>query len=130
MTPTWLSEVRWTRTTVGGPNYLGGSVTKRGSSQGHVYRGTRPHPSSASGGNSSPGRIHASPEGPLSQQTHPRLARSLARADFVVQRPWPNRLTSRPYRMLIQCGDRLTPYHDTHASVGKVEVTAVTSPLY
>jgi hypothetical protein len=22
-----LSEVRWTRTTVGGPNYLGGSVT-------------------------------------------------------------------------------------------------------
>jgi hypothetical protein len=25
--PTGLSEVRWTRTTVGGPNYLGGSVT-------------------------------------------------------------------------------------------------------
>jgi hypothetical protein len=24
---TGLSEVRWTRTTVGGPNYLGGSVT-------------------------------------------------------------------------------------------------------
>jgi hypothetical protein len=83
-----------------------------------------------SGGNSSPGRIHASPEGPLSQQTHPRLARSPARADFVVQRPRPNRLTSRPYRMHIQCGDRLTPYPDTRASVGKVEVTAVTSPLY
>jgi hypothetical protein len=27
-------------------------------------------------------------------------------------------------------GDRLTPYPNTHASVGKVEVTAVTSPLY
>jgi hypothetical protein len=26
--PTRLSEVRWTRTTVGGPNYLGGSVTE------------------------------------------------------------------------------------------------------
>jgi hypothetical protein len=25
--PTGLSEVHWTRTTVGGPNYLGGSVT-------------------------------------------------------------------------------------------------------
>jgi chromosome segregation ATPase len=25
--PTGLSKVRWTRTTVGGPNYLGGSVT-------------------------------------------------------------------------------------------------------
>jgi hypothetical protein len=25
--PTGLSDVRWTRTTVGGPNYLGGSVT-------------------------------------------------------------------------------------------------------
>jgi hypothetical protein len=25
--PTGLSEVRWTRTTVGEPNYLGGSVT-------------------------------------------------------------------------------------------------------
>jgi hypothetical protein len=25
--PTGLSEVRWTRTTVGGPNYLGGSAT-------------------------------------------------------------------------------------------------------
>ena len=25
--PTEMSEVRWTRTTVGGPNYLGGSVT-------------------------------------------------------------------------------------------------------
>jgi hypothetical protein len=47
---------------------------KRGSSQGLVYHGTRPHPSPASGKGSSPGRIHASPEGPLSQQTHLRLA--------------------------------------------------------
>jgi ribonuclease HI len=36
----------------------------------------------------------------------------------------------RPYRMRIQCRDRLTPYPDTRASVGKVEVTTVTSPLY
>jgi hypothetical protein len=36
----------------------------------------------------------------------------------------------RPYRMRIQCGDHLTPYPDTRASVGKVEMTAVTSPLY
>jgi hypothetical protein len=27
--PAGLSEVHWTRTTVGGPNYLGGSVTFR-----------------------------------------------------------------------------------------------------
>jgi hypothetical protein len=46
---------------------------KRGSSQGLVYQGTRPHLSLASGKDSSPGRIHASLEGPLSQQTHPRL---------------------------------------------------------
>jgi hypothetical protein len=32
--------------------------------------------------------------------------------------------------MRIQCGDRLTPYPDTRASVGKVEVTAVTLPFY
>jgi hypothetical protein len=105
-------------------------LIKHGSSQGHVYQGTQPHPSPASGGNSSPGRIHASPEGPLDQQTHPRLTRSPARVDFVVQRPRPDRPTNRPYRMRIQCGDRLTPYPDTRASVGKVEVTAVTSPLY
>jgi hypothetical protein len=36
----------------------------------------------------------------------------------------------RPYRMHIQCRDHLTPYPDTRASVGKVEVIAVTSPLY
>jgi hypothetical protein len=34
-----------------------------------------------------------------------------------------------PYRRRIQCEDRLTPYPDTRASVGKVEVTAITSPL-
>jgi hypothetical protein len=32
--------------------------------------------------------------------------------------------------MRIQCGDRLTSYPDTRALVGKVEVTAVTLPLY
>jgi hypothetical protein len=45
-----------------------------------------------------------------------------------VKQPWPNRLTNRPHRRRIQCGDRLTPYPDTRASVGQVEVTAVTSP--
>jgi hypothetical protein len=61
---------------------------------------------------------------------HPRLARSPARAGFVVKQPWPNRLTSRPYRMHIQCGDRLTSYPDTRTSVGKAEVTTVTSPFH
>jgi hypothetical protein len=76
---------------------------KHDSSQGLVYQGTRPHssPASASGGNSSPGRIHASPEGLLSQWAHPWLARSPAWANFVVQRPWPNCLTNRPYHMRI-----------------------------
>jgi hypothetical protein len=59
-------------------------LIKRGSSQSLVCRGTQPHPSPASGWNSSPGRIHVSPEGPLSQQTHPRLAQGPAWADFVV----------------------------------------------
>jgi hypothetical protein len=75
-------------------------------------------------------RIHASPEGLLKQWAHPRLARSPARAGFIVKQPWPNRLTNRPYRRRIQCEDRLTPYPDTCASVGKVEVTAVTSPFH
>jgi hypothetical protein len=34
--PTGLSEVRWTRTTVGGPNDLGGSVT--GLLEGEKYK--------------------------------------------------------------------------------------------
>jgi hypothetical protein len=87
-------------------------------------------PDPASGGNSSPGRIHASPEGLLRQRAHPRLAQGPARAGFVEKQPWPNRLTNRPYRRRIQCKDRLTPYPDTCASVGKVEVTAVTSPFH
>jgi hypothetical protein len=41
-----------------------------------------------------------------------------------------DRLTNLPYRRRIQCEDRLTPYPDTRASVGKVEVTAVTSPFH
>jgi hypothetical protein len=76
-------------------------LIERGPSQGHVYQGTRPHPSPASGGNSSLGRIRALLEGPLSQQTHPRLTRSPARADFAVQRPRPDRPTNRLYRMRI-----------------------------
>jgi hypothetical protein len=44
-------------------------LIKHDSSQALVYQGTRPHPSPdlASGGNSSPGRIHASFEGLLRQ---------------------------------------------------------------
>jgi hypothetical protein len=45
-----------------------------------------------------------------------------------VKQPWPNRLTNRPHRRCIQCEDRLTPYPDTRASVGRAKVTAVTSP--
>jgi hypothetical protein len=47
-----------------------------------------------------------------------------------VKQPWPNRLTNRPHRRHIQCEDCMTPYPDTHASVGQTEVTAVTSPLF
>jgi hypothetical protein len=91
-------------------------------------QGTQSHPSPASDRDTSPGRIHASPEGLLRQWAHPRLARSPARAGFIEEQPWPDRLTNRPYRRRIQCGDRLTSYPDTRALVGRVEVTAVTSP--
>jgi hypothetical protein len=36
-TSTGLSDVCWTRTTVGGPNYLGGSVTTCSSPVGGLY---------------------------------------------------------------------------------------------
>jgi hypothetical protein len=91
-------------------------------------QGTRPHPSPASGWNSSPRRVHASPEGLLRQRAPPRLSRSPARAGFVVKQPWPDHLTNRPLRRRIQCRGCLTPYPDTRASVGQAEVTAVTSP--
>jgi hypothetical protein len=101
-----------------------GSVQAKASST----QGTQSHPSPASGRDTSPGRIHASPEGLLRQWAHPRLAQSPARTGFVEKQPWLDRLTNRPYRRRIQCGDRLTSYPDTCASVGRVEVTAVTSP--
>jgi hypothetical protein len=47
-----------------------------------------------------------------------------------VKQPWPYRLTNRPLRRRIKCRGCLTPYPDTHASVGQAEVTAVTSPLF
>jgi hypothetical protein len=47
-----------------------------------------------------------------------------------VKQPWPNHLTNRQYSRRIQCENRLAPYPDTRASVGKVEVTAVTSPSH
>jgi hypothetical protein len=68
--------------------------------------------------------------GPPQQRALPRLARSPARAGFVVKQHWPYRLTNRPYRRRIQCKDRLTPYPDARSSVGRAEVTAVTSPLH
>jgi hypothetical protein len=46
---------------------------------------TSSRPSPASGKNSSPGRIHASPEDLPRQWAHPRLARGQAQANFVVQ---------------------------------------------
>jgi hypothetical protein len=101
------------------------------SGQGFVYPrdAISSRPSPASGGNCSPGRSYVSPEGLLKQWTHPRHARGPTRAGFVEKQPWPNRLSNRPYRRRIQCEDRLTPYPDTRASVGKVKVTAVTSPF-
>jgi hypothetical protein len=89
-----------------------------------------PRPSPTSGRNSRPRRIYASPEGLLKQQAHLQLARGPARAGFTVKQPWPDRLTNRPYRRSIQCKDRLTPYPDARSSVGRAEVTAVTSPLH
>jgi hypothetical protein len=93
-------------------------------------RGTRSHPSPASGWNSSPRRVHASPEGLLRQRAPPRHSRGLARAGFVVKQPWPDRLTNRPLRRRIKCRGCLTPYPDTRALDGQAEVTAVTSPLF
>jgi hypothetical protein len=62
------------------------------------------------------------------QQAHLRLARGPARTGFAVKQPWPDRLANRPYRRSIQCKDRLTPYPDACSSVGRAEVTTVTSP--
>jgi hypothetical protein len=92
-------------------------------------RRTRSYPSPASGRNSGPRRIHASPEGLLRRKAPPWLSRGLARAGFIEKQPWPYRLTNRPLRRRIKCGGCLTSYPDTRASVGQAEVTAVTSPL-
>jgi hypothetical protein len=105
---------------------------RRNSGQGSVHsRDTvSPRPSPASGRNSRTRRIHASPEGLLRQRAHLRLARGPARTGFAVKQPWPDRLANRLYRRSIQCKDRLTPYPDACSSVGRAEVTAVTSPLH
>jgi hypothetical protein len=87
-------------------------------------------PSLASGRNSRPRQIHASPEGLLKQRTHLRHARGPAWAGFAEKQPWLDRYTNRPYHRGIQCKDRLTPYPDTRSSVDRAEVTAVTSPLH
>jgi hypothetical protein len=92
-------------------------------------RRTRSYLIPASGRNSGPRRIHASPEGLLRRQAPSRLSRGPARAGFVEKQPWPYRLTNRPLRRRIKCGGCLTPYPDTRASVGQAEVTAVTLPL-
>jgi hypothetical protein len=104
----------------------------RDSGQGSIHsRDTiSSRPSPASGRNSRPRQIHASPEGLLKQRTHLRLARGPARAGFAEKQPWPDRYANRPYRRSIQCKDRLTPYPDARSSVDRAEVTAVTSPLH
>jgi hypothetical protein len=107
-------------------NQLTGVVQAKTSSA----RGTRSHPSLASGWNNSPRQVHASPEGLLRQRVPPRLSRGPARAGFVVKQPWPYRLTNRPLCRHIKCRGCLTPYPDTRASVGQAEVTAVTLPLF
>jgi hypothetical protein len=89
-----------------------------------------PRLSPASGKDTRPRRIHVSPEGPLKQRAHLRLAQGPARAGFTEKQPWPDRLASRPDRRSIQCKDCLTPYPDARSSVDKAEVTAVTSPLH
>jgi hypothetical protein len=105
---------------------MGMVQVKTSSTKGHNLASPEP----GLGRNSSPRRIHASLEGLLRRWAHPRLARSPARAGFIEKQPWPNRLTNRPCRRRIQCEDRLAPYPDTCVSVGKVEVTAVTSPFH
>jgi hypothetical protein len=89
-----------------------------------------PRPSPASGGDCSPRRIHASPEGLLSNGRTLDSPEAQLGQGFVVKQPWPNHLTNRLYRRRIQCKDRLAPYPDTRALVGKVEVTAITSPSH
>jgi hypothetical protein len=104
----------------------------RDSGQGSVHpRDTiSSRPSPASGRNSRPRQIYASPEGLLKQWAHPRLARGPARAGFAEKQPWPDRYANRPYRRSIQCKDRLTPDPDARSSVDRGKVTAVTSPLH
>jgi hypothetical protein len=99
-----------------------------GQSSVHSRDAISPHPSPASGRNSRPRWIHASPEGLLKQRAHLRLARGPVRAGFAVKQPWSDCLANRPYRRSIQCKDRLTPYPDARSSVDKAEVTAVTRP--
>jgi hypothetical protein len=79
---------------------------------------------------SSPRRVHASPEGLFRQRAPPRHSQGPARAGFIVKQPWPDRLTNRPLRRRIKCRRCLTPYPDTRASVGQAKVTAVTLPLF
>jgi hypothetical protein len=89
-----------------------------------------PRPSPASGKGSRPRRIHVSPEGPLKQRTHLRLARGPSRTGFAEKQPWLDRHANRPYRRSIQCKDRLTPYPDARSSVDRAKVTVVTSLLH
>jgi hypothetical protein len=101
-----------------------------GQSSAHSRNAISSRPSPASGMNSRPRQIHASPEGLLKQRAHLRLARGPVRAGFAEKQPWSDRLASRPDRRSIQCKDRLTPYPDVRSSVVKAKVTAVTSPLH
>ena len=54
-----------------------------------------PRPSQASGKGSRPRRIYVSPEDPLQQRAHLRLARGPV---FAKKQPWPSRHANRPNR--------------------------------
>jgi hypothetical protein len=100
---------------------------KAPSTQGTRSRLARAQPRA---GTVDPGGFTPRPRASSKQRAHPQLARGPARAGFAVKQPWPDRLANRPYRRSIQCKDRLTPYPDARSSVGRAEVTAVTSPLH
>jgi hypothetical protein len=72
-----------------------GSIQGTRLSQGSVHSrdAITPRLSPASGKGSRPRRIHVSPEDPLQQRTHLRLARGPV---FTKKQPWPNRHANRP----------------------------------
>jgi hypothetical protein len=105
---------------------MGAVQVKASSTQGAQSRLARAQPRA---GTVVPDEVTSRPRASSGSGRIPQHARGPARAGFVEKQPWPNRLSNRPYCRRIQCEDHLTPYPDTRASVGKVKVTAVTSPF-